>query len=63
MARPSIRHRREYLLPECFIHDCDRTEGVELYDLKQPTATYRYKQRPLCPGHVVGARSLGYVVS
>ena len=50
-------------MTECFIHECDRTAGVELYDLKQPAATKGYKQRPLCTGHVVGACGLGYVVS
>lgn len=49
----------------CFIYDCDREEGVKLYDLAQPKAQFAkgYKQKPLCPGHVAGARSLGYVVS
>ena len=50
-------------MTECFIHEYDRTDGVELYDLKQPGSTHRYKQKPLCPGHVAGARNLGYVVS
>jgi hypothetical protein len=44
--------------------ECDRTEGVELYDLHQPKAQYQNKQKrkPICPTHVAVVKGWGYEI-
>jgi hypothetical protein len=51
-------------VPECYGMECDRTEGVELYDLHQPKAQYQNKQKrkPICPTHVAVVKGWGYEI-